>query len=102
MVDKYVINISLTDKEIKHIEYSTRGQESSNLCWEYRKEKLAASNFYIAAINKAEPSKKIKSLFYSTVKKSSMKHDIANESVALTEYVTLLTSQSVTVNLFQP
>ena len=28
-----------------------------------------------------------------------MKHDIANESVALEEYVTLLTSQSVTVNL---
>ena len=31
-----------------------------------------------------------------------MKHGIANESVALTEYVTLLTSQSVTVNLIQP
>ena len=31
-----------------------------------------------------------------------MKRGIANESVALTEYVTLLTSQSVTVNLFQP
>ena len=30
-----------------------------------------------------------------------MKHGIANESVTLTEYVTLLTSQSVTVNLFQ-
>ena len=31
MVDKYVVNISLTDEEIKHIEYSTRGQQSSNL-----------------------------------------------------------------------
>ena len=31
-----------------------------------------------------------------------MKHGIANESVPLTEYVTLLTSQSVTVNLVQP
>ena len=31
-----------------------------------------------------------------------MKHGIANESVALTEYVTLLTCQSVTVNLVQP
>ena len=31
-----------------------------------------------------------------------MKHAIANESVALREYVTLLTSQSVAVNLVQP
>ena len=31
MVDKYVVNISLTDEEIKHIEYSTRGQRFSNL-----------------------------------------------------------------------
>ena len=31
-----------------------------------------------------------------------MKHDIANEMVALSEYVTLLTTQSVTVNLVQP
>ena len=62
MVDKYVANISLTDvsisltdEEIKDIEYSTRGQQSSNLWWEYRKEKLTASNFYIAAVNKVEP-----------------------------------------------
>ena len=102
MVDKYVVNISLTDEEIRHIEYSTRDQQSSNLWWEYRKEKLTASNFYIAAVNKVEPSKKIKSLFFSSVKTSSRKHGIANESVALTEYVTLLTSQSVTVNLVQP
>ena len=88
MVHKYVVNISLSDEEIKHIEYSTRGQQSSNLWWEYRK----FFNFYIAAVNKVEPSKKIKSLFYPSVKASSMKHGIANESVALTEYVTLLTS----------
>ena len=100
MVDKYVVNISLTDEEIKHVEYSTRGQQSSNLWWEYRKEKLTASNFYIAAVNKVEPSKK--SLFYSSVKKASVKHGIANESVPLAEYVTLLTSQSVTVKLVQP
>ena len=102
MVDKCVVNISLTDEEIKHIEYSTRGQQSSNLWWEYRKEKLTASNFYIAAVNKVEPSKKIKSLFYSSVKTSSMKHGAANEIVALTEYVTLLTSQSATINLVLP
>ena len=30
-----------------------------------------------------------------------MKHGIANESVALTEYATLLTSQSLTLNLVQ-
>ena len=95
MVDKYVVNISITDEEIKHIECSTRGQQSSNLWWVYRKEKLTASNFYIAAVNKVEPSTKIKSLFYSSVKTSSMKHSIANESVALTKYVTLLTRQSL-------
>ena len=66
------------------------------------KEKLTASNFYIAAVNKVEPSKKIKSLFYSSVKTSSMKHGAANEIVALTEYVTLLTSQSATINLVLP
>ena len=102
VVDKYVVNISLTDKVIKHIEYFTRAQQPSYLSWEYRKEKLTASNFYIAAVNKVEPSKKIKSWFYSSFKTSSMKRGIANESVALTEYVTLLTSQSVTVNLVQP
>ena len=31
-----------------------------------------------------------------------MKHGIANESVSLAEYETLLTTQSVTVNLVQP
>ena len=61
VVDKYVVNISLTDKVIKHIEYFTRAQQPSYLSWEYRKEKLTASNFYIAAVNKVEPSKKIKS-----------------------------------------
>ena len=30
MVDKYIVNISLTDEEIKYIEYSTRGQQSSS------------------------------------------------------------------------
>ena len=59
MVVKYVVNISLTDEEINHIEYSTRGEQSFNLLWEYRKEKLTAINFYIAAANKVEPSKKI-------------------------------------------
>ena len=102
MVDKYVVNISLTDEEIKRIEYSARGQQSSKLRWEYREEKLTASNFYISAVTKVEPNKKIKSLIYSSVKISSMKHDIANEMVALSEYVTLLTTQSVTVNLVQP
>ena len=61
----YFVNISLTDKEIKHIEYSTRGLQSSNLRWEYRKEKITASNFYIAAVNKVKPSKKLKSLFFN-------------------------------------
>ena len=61
VVDKYVVNISLTDKVIKHIEYFTRAQQPSYLSWEYRKEKLTASNFYIAAVNKVEPIKKIKS-----------------------------------------
>ena len=31
-----------------------------------------------------------------------MIHDIGSEGVALTEYVTFLTSPSVTVNFFQP
>ena len=99
MVDKYVANISLSDYDIKHIEYPTRGQQSSHLWKEYRQEKLAASNFYIAAVNKVEASKRIKSLFYSSVKTSSMNYSIANENVALTEYVTLLTSQSVAINV---
>ena len=48
-----------------NIEYSTRGQQSSNLWWEYGKEKLTASNFYIAAVNKVEPSKnKVFVLFF--------------------------------------
>ena len=38
MVDKYVDDISLTDEEIRHIEHSIRGQQSSNLWWEYRKD----------------------------------------------------------------
>ena len=83
MGDKYVVNISLSDQEIKHIEYSARGQQSSNSWWEYWKEKLTASNFYITAVSKVEPSKKIKSLFYSSVKTFLIKHGIANESVAL-------------------
>ena len=81
MVDKYVVDILLADDDIKHIEYSTRGQQSSNLWGEYRKEKLTTSDVYIAVVNKVEPNK-IKSSF----KTSSVKHGIVNESVALTEY----------------
>ena len=99
---RFFVNISLTDKESKYTEYSTRGKQSSNIWWEYRKEKLTASNFYIVAVSKEEPSNKIKPLFYSSVKTSSTKHDIANERVVLTVHVFLLTTQSVTVNLVQP
>ena len=56
MVDKYAVNILLTDEEIKHIEYSTRGQQYSSLWWEHRNEKFTASNFCIAAVSKVEPS----------------------------------------------
>ena len=119
VVDKYVVDILLADDDIKHIEYSTRGQQSSNLWGEYRKEKLRTSDIYIAVVNKVEPNK-IKSSF----KTSSVKHGIVNESVALTEYavnawteyvsllteyvsllteyVSLLRTQSVTVNFVQP
>ena len=87
-----------------------RGQQTSDLWWEYRKEKLTAPCLYIflhfynfyKLLTKLEPSKKIKPLFYSSVKTSLMKLGIANESVALAEYETLLTTQPVTVNLVQP
>ena len=59
MAGKYVDDISLTDEEIKNVEYPTRGQQSSNLWWEYGRKKLTASNFYIAAANKVEPVKTI-------------------------------------------
>ena len=44
-----------------------------SLWWEYRKEKLTASNFRIAVINKVEPNKKLNSLFYSSVLKNILK-----------------------------
>ena len=69
--------------------------------WKYRKVKLISSNFYITAVNKVEPSKKINSLFYSSIKATSVKHGIANGSVVLTEYVSLLATQSGTENLIQ-
>ena len=43
------------------------------------------SFFFIAAVNKVEPG--------TSVKTSSVKHGVANESVALTEHVSLLTTQ---------
>ena len=58
MVDKYIANISLTNEKIKYAEYSTRSQQIRNLWQEHRKEKLKASNSYIAAINIVEPSKR--------------------------------------------
>ena len=58
MFHTYVVNISSTHEKIKHTEYSTSGQQSSNLWWEYGKEKLTSSNLYIGAVNKVEPSKK--------------------------------------------
>ena len=64
MVDKYVDDISLTDEEIRHIEHSIRGQQSSNLWWEYRKEKPAASNFYVAGVNKVDLLKTVFVLFF--------------------------------------
>ena len=64
-------------------------------------EKLTSSNLYIATVNKVEPRKKINSFLYSSVKTSSVKHGIASESIALTEYEFLLTTKSVTENLIQ-
>ena len=49
--------------------------------WEYRNEKLTASNFYTGAVNKVAPRKIIKSLFYSSIKISSIKYGIANERI---------------------
>ena len=89
MADKYVVDMSLSGKGIKHIDYLTRGQKYSNLWYEYRKEKLTVANFYISAVNRAEVSKKIRSSFCSTVKISSIRHGITNESVVLTKYVSL-------------
>ena len=40
-------------------------------------------------------------MFYSSIKATSVKHGIANGSVVLTEYVSLLATQSGTENLIQ-
>ena len=57
--------------------------------------------YILQLLTKKNPVKKMKYFFYSSVKISSVKYGVANESVALIEYVRILTSQSVTVNLVQ-
>ena len=49
---------------IEHSIGGIRGQQSSNLLWEYRKEKPAASNFYVAAVNKVDLLKTVFVLFF--------------------------------------
>ena len=39
MYMKQMMTLTLTDEEMKHIEYFTRGWQSSNLWWEYKKRK---------------------------------------------------------------
>ena len=78
--------MTITVDDIKRIELETRGQQSTDMWWHYRKEKLTASNFYNAAVTQVEPSNKIKSLFYSSVHTAGMSHGVENERSALLCY----------------
>ena len=57
MVDLYVDSQTVSNSEVSEIVKCTRGQASSQHWWDHRKERLAASKFYTAAVNTAEPSK---------------------------------------------
>ena len=54
----YSFSQTVSKSQVSEIEKCTRGQALSQHCWDHRKERLAASKFYTAAVNTVEPSKK--------------------------------------------
>ncbi|XP_065067599.1 uncharacterized protein LOC135693141 [Rhopilema esculentum] len=74
MMDIYCQNMSATPEEIRAIEQSTSGQSLNKKWMEQRKYRITASNFYSAAVNRVEPSSKLKSMFYSPFHSASTNH----------------------------
>ena len=99
MIDIKVKSMSITFDEIYAVEELTRGQSLLPEWWEIRKECFTASNFYLAAVNKVEPSNKLKFILYSSFSNASTLHGNQNESIALQKYVQFLTSKSININV---
>ena len=71
---------NLGETEIKEIEELTRGQ-ASNETWKFhRMYRITASNFYTAAVNSVEPSRKLHSMYYSSFSSASTHHGKTFES----------------------
>ena len=96
MMDFYAQdNMILSQTVIQNIESATRGQ-SSNDCWkQHRLYRITASNFYFAAVNKVEPSSKLKSMFYSSFSSTSTRHGQLNESHVRSLYLETLTNKGI-------
>ena len=75
MIDLYFKSMhSMTQEEIDLIQHLTVGQSSNENWLKYRMYILTASNFYSAAVNRAEPSSKLNSMFYSKLSSVSVEH----------------------------
>eukprot|EP00795_Rhopilema_esculentum_P005752 gene5752-11022_t len=84
---------NLGEKEIKEIEESIRGQ-ASNEAWKFhRMYRITASNFYTAAVNSVEPSRKLHSMYYSSFSSASTQHGKTFESHIRSLYLQQLSKE---------
>ena len=65
---------NLGEKEIKEIEEFTRGQASNETLKFHQMYRITASNFYTAAVNSVELSRKLHSIYYSSFSSASTHH----------------------------
>ena len=99
MTDICCQNMSATPEEIRAIEQSTSGQSLNKKWMEQRKYRITASNFCSAAVNRVEPSSKLKSMFYSPFHSASTNHGNKFEGHVRDLYCKALYEKGYNVNV---
>ena len=99
MMDICCQNMSATPEEIRAIEQSTSGKSLNKKWMEQREYRITASNFYSAAVNRVEPSSKLKSMFYSPFHSASTNYGNKFEGHVRDLYCKALYEKGYNVNV---
>ena len=95
MMDIYCQNLTLTQDEITLIETTTRGQASNDNWKKHRMYRITASNFYSAAVNSVEPSRKLNAMYYKSFTSTAVSHGQKYEASARELYIMLLKDNGI-------
>ena len=100
MMDIYCQNLTLTEGEITLIQKSTRGQASNDDWKKHRMYRITASNFYSAAVNSVETSRKLNAMYYKSFTSAAVSHGQKYEASARELYIMLLKENGIHAEVF--